>query len=65
MVRRAKVLKTMRAGPWSGVSTAQTTGAAATVRGCPDPLHPGLLSGGRRGRIVPVLLPNSSPWKRR
>lgn len=59
MVRRVKVLKTMRARPLQGVYTAQTNVAAANVKGTPDLLHPGLLAGGRQRCIVPV--PSAEP----
>ena len=54
MVRRVKVLKTIRARPAQGVDPAQTNVAAANVRGTPDLLHPGLLAGGRQSWITPV-----------
>lgn len=54
MVRRAKVLKTMKARPSQGVYPAQTNVAAANVKGTPDLLHPGLVAGGRQRCIVPI-----------
>lgn len=49
MVRRVKVLKTMRrARQLQGVYIPQTNVAAANVKGMPDLLHPGLLAEGRQ-----------------
>lgn len=48
MVRRVKVLNTMRARPAQGVNPAQTNVTAANVKDTPDLLHPGLLAGGRQ-----------------
>lgn len=55
MVRRVKVLKTMRRARLSQrVYTAQINVAAANGKDTPDLLHPGLLAGGRQRCIVPV-----------
>ena len=60
MVRRVKVLKTMRRARLSrAVYTAQINGAAANGEDAPDLLRPGSLAGGRQRHIMPV--PSAEP----
>lgn len=55
MVRRVKVLKTMRRARLSqGVYTAQINVAAANAEDTPDLLRPGLFAGGRQRCMMPV-----------